>query len=83
MAPARGQTTSITDFYALNAHRILRDFIRRGWPATIKDVPEMVRPYWTFRDELNVCDDILMKEQQVIIPKSMQKEMLMRIHEGQ
>lgn len=61
---------------------VLKDFIRRGWPTTIKDVPEMVRPYWTFRDELTVCDDILMKGQQVIIPKSMQKEMLMRTHEG-
>ena len=59
----------------------LKHVIRDGWPDRIADVPEIVRPYWTIRDELYEAKDILFKGLKVIIPKALQKEMLALIHE--
>ena len=38
--------------------------------------------YFEFRDELSVIDGILLKGSRIVIPMSMQSEMLHRIHEG-
>ena len=59
----------------------LKHVIRDGWPDRIADVPQIVRPYWTIRDELYEAKDILFKGFKVIIPKALQKEMLALIHE--
>ena len=39
-------------------------------------------PYWLFRDEISCVDGLLFKSHKVILPKSMQQEMLKQIHES-
>ena len=58
----------------------LASVIVTGWPETKKEVPEKCLPYWNYRDELSVCNDIIFKGEKVIIPNSMQQEMLRNIH---
>ena len=58
----------------------LASVITTGWPKTKQDVPAKCLPYWNYRDELSVCNDIIFKSEKVIIPKSMQQEMLHIIH---
>ena len=41
-----------------------------GWPARHTNVPRIARNYWDFRDELSIKDDLLMKDEWVIIPPS-------------
>ena len=54
--------------------------IVNGWPRDRASIPEYLRPYWTYRDELSVKNDIIYKGAQVMVPHSMQKDMLRKIH---
>ena len=35
---------------------LLKHTIMQGWPSSIKQVPPVLQPYWTFREELTVED---------------------------
>ena len=54
--------------------------VRGGWPDHKSATPLSIREYWPFRDEITMQDSIVFKAYSVIIPKSMRKEMLNRIH---
>ena len=56
--------------------------VYNGWPTNIKQVPEILKPYWTFRDEITTEDGIAMKGQRIIIPHSMQNMILTKLHAG-
>jgi hypothetical protein len=56
--------------------------ILSGWPAVKGDLPDEVKPYFTFRDDLVFCDGLLFKGNQLVVPKTMHSEMLSRIHES-
>ena len=61
----------------------LRDIIVHGWPETQKEVPKVLKPYWSYRDELSIDDGIILKgSEQVLIPRSMQPHILEAIHKG-
>ncbi|KAK3098958.1 hypothetical protein FSP39_024697 [Pinctada imbricata] len=59
----------------------LLHYVKEGWPDKFK-LPEEIKPYWTHRGELNEQRGLLMKGNRLVIPKSMQKEILSRIHTG-
>ena len=54
--------------------------IMTGWPTVKTSVDPLVRPYYSFKDELSVADDIVYKGQQAVIPSSMRPAMLEKIH---
>ena len=54
--------------------------ITQGWPDDRKQLPHPLRAYWTYRDELTTEDGLIYKGAQVMIPQSMQAEMLLKIH---
>lgn len=58
------------------------DYYYQGWPNVKNQVAAIVRPYWSFRDELHDIDGVLFRNDRVVIPLSLRKEMLKRIHEG-
>jgi len=60
----------------------LSTIIHTGWPAHLKDLPEELRPYWSFRDQLGIMDGIIFKGRQVIIPPSLREDILKQLHEG-
>ena len=60
----------------------LQTIVHTGWPDTIKEVPTDVRPYWSFRDEVAMESGVLFKGRQILIPQSMQKEILQQLHQG-
>lgn len=41
--------------------RTLRDFWINGWPNDKKEVPEIVRTFWPYRDEIHVQDDLIFR----------------------
>ena len=63
--------------YTLQA---LKEMVLSGWTAEQSRVPEKRKKYWTFREEIGLLNGILYKGQKVIIPQSMRKEMLKKIH---
>ena len=54
--------------------------IVHGWPKDRSVISESLRPYWSFRDDLSVQNGRTYKGMQVMVPQSMHKEMLRKIH---
>ena len=61
--------------------QLLQKTVQSGWPETKEYLPANLHPYWNFRDEIICNDGLLFKGNKIIIPKSMQQEMLDLIHE--
>ena len=58
----------------------LHKTVMTGWPNSKDEVKNNILPYWNYRDEITVKDGLLMKLDRVIIPRSMRKSMLQKIH---
>ncbi|KAI0230771.1 hypothetical protein LSAT2_018869, partial [Lamellibrachia satsuma] len=52
------------------------------WPDKRDNIPKPLRRYWCYRDELSVEDGLTMKGERVVIPESVQPEVLERLHAG-
>ena len=60
----------------------LMKYILSGWPIDGKNLSAKIKLYYAFRDELVIEDGIIVKQQRVVIPKSLQKEYLIELHRG-
>ena len=58
----------------------LMKLVEEGWPDEKAKIPSQCLPFWNFRDQISFSDGILFKGEKVIIPKSMQPDMLKTIH---
>lgn len=58
------------------------EYYKKGWPNNKREVDVSVRQYWIVRSELHVVKGILFRNSRVVIPPSLRKLMLKRIHEG-
>ena len=56
--------------------------VSEGWPKHDKDVSYDVRPYFTHNAHLSVLDGILTFDNRIVIPKTLQTDILERIHAG-
>ena len=72
----RDATTHDTDLAEL------RDVIVRGWPHTQYQLPESLRDFWNYRDELSVENGIILKGERVLIPEPMREDILKQLHTG-
>ena len=61
---------------------ILKHIIQQGWPKTVKEVPQEIQKYWTFRKELMIEDGLILKGMWIIITDKMREDILKQIHEG-
>ena len=52
----------------------LQQKVKASWPLNKATVPIACRPYWNFRDEISICDSVILKGETV------QNEMLKIIH---
>ena len=69
------QCTQADDELALLKHTIMQ-----GWPSSIKQVPPVLQPYWTFREELTVEDGLILKGTRIVIPNKKWEAILKLIH---
>lgn len=60
----------------------IKDYIQDGWPKQQKFVDKDVVPYYKIKEELTIVDDLILKGNQILIPKSMRRQMLEKLHEG-
>ena len=58
----------------------LWETILQGWPESKSDVPECVHPYFDFRDELTIQDQLVFKGAQLVVPAALRKEMMAVVH---
>ena len=64
------------------ARNLTMETIIQGWPDSIKDLPTDVRVFWSFCDELAVEDGIIFKGKQVLLPESLQANILAQLHQS-
>ena len=60
----------------------LRAVIVDEWPDSQRHLAAPLRPYWSFRDELAVEDGLITKDDRLVIPLSLQAEVLSKLHEA-
>eukprot|EP00057_Strongylocentrotus_purpuratus_P029010 XP_011683484.1 PREDICTED: uncharacterized protein K02A2.6-like [Strongylocentrotus purpuratus] len=58
----------------------LSRIIHDGWPDVIKQVPSSSRIHWSYREELGVANGIIFKGRQVLIPSTLQSDILEQLH---
>ncbi|ETW98423.1 MAG: hypothetical protein ETSY2_42830 [Candidatus Entotheonella gemina] len=56
-------------------------YCRIGWPGRTK-VDDALRPYWEVQGELTLQDNLLLCGTRIVVPASMQKETLEKLHAG-
>ena len=61
---------------------LLKHTITQGWPNNIKKVPNVLQPYWTFREELTVEDDLVLKGTRIVISNKKHEAVLKLTHKG-
>ena len=61
---------------------ILNAVTMTGWPDERKSVPEEIRGFWSYREEVTADNGVLFKLDQVIVPSSLRAEMLRKIHKA-
>ncbi len=58
----------------------LLNLVMEGWPRDKTQVLPLCREYWPYRDEISCQDGILYRGNRVVIPTSLRKMMLERVH---
>lgn len=53
-----------------------------GWPHEKLLVPNNIRKYWTFRDELSYYEGLVFRAHQIVVPGSLRPLMLKYVHAG-
>ena len=69
---------------ATAADRALQELsktIRNGWPELREQVPNEIKNFWNYRDEIHEIDGVLFKGEKIIVPESLKQSMLSLIHE--
>ena len=51
------------------------------WPDK-KFIPPVLIPYYQARESLTVCNDLLLFNERIVVPKALRKETLQRVHSG-
>ena len=59
----------------------VREYCKTGWPKKQR-VPLHLTPYWKVKDNLTICNNLLLYNSRIVIPKSLQRETLQSIHSG-
>ena len=83
-------TTNISDCMtihklqqATSQDKLLQHFqehIIRGWPEHRDDLPQDMRTYWTFCDDMAVIDRVILKGKHVVIPEVLSRQALEQPH---
>ena len=60
----------------------LAETIVAGWHENVSVVPNVLRPYHQYHNEMTVEDGLILKGEALIIPPAEREKILHRIHEG-
>jgi transposase InsO family protein len=64
------------DVVMTNLYNVIKD----GWPEHTNKVPDTLKTYWKYRDELTTHQGLILKGSRVVVPLELRKEMLKRLH---
>jgi transposase InsO family protein len=58
----------------------LRSVIQHGWPKNRSNLDQCLYPFYDMRDELTIQEELIFKGQQLVVPASLRKELMVVIH---
>ena len=58
----------------------LRNKVANGWPEGKSQVEPEICPYWKIKKQISANGDLLLRQDRVIVPISLRKEVLSQIH---
>ena len=61
---------------------ILKGYIHNGWPKKAKECHPQVAAYWGMQEDLTTINDIVFRNEQVVIPTSLRAMIKEKIHSG-
>ena len=60
----------------------VKDYVQQGWPRNKKDLDPQVQPYYQYCNEITTANDLLLRNERIIVPNTMRPEMRTKIHAG-
>ena len=72
----------ISAVQADDAMQILISYIQHGWPDRRNMCIEPLKPFWAVRHDLTTHDGLILRNNQIVIPVTMRKQVLNVIHTG-
>ena len=54
--------------------------VLEGWPSTQAEVPQQIRTCFSFKEEITVQNGLLFKDDRIIVPAKLRKEMMEKVH---
>ncbi|VDI44154.1 Hypothetical predicted protein [Mytilus galloprovincialis] len=61
--------------------KTLRLYCKEGWPEK-SSLSDSLKPYWSLQGEFTIIGNMLLKADRLVIPRSLQDEILERLHDG-
>ena len=58
----------------------LKTTVISGWSERKFQVDPILREYWKIKEAISVCDDVLLRNDKLIVPSSLREEMLSQFH---
>ncbi|CAI6376903.1 unnamed protein product [Macrosiphum euphorbiae] len=58
---------------------VIKKWVVSGWPCYSK-IPDNLKAYWNVRNSLIISNGLLLKDNKIVVPLSLQKEVLNKIH---
>jgi hypothetical protein len=62
--------------------KMLMNRVHNGWPTAYRSVPDMIKPFYAFRDELVIVDDVVTKGDKVVVPTKLRENYMQQAHQG-
>ena len=60
--------------------QLLKVVTLTGWPAEKKDLPAVLNPCYSYRDELAVYDGLIFRGERLVIPKALRYQTMKQLH---
>ena len=60
--------------------QLLKEVILTGWPADKKILPAVLNPYYSYRDELSVYDELIFRGERLVIPHALRYQTMKQLH---
>ena len=60
--------------------QLLKEVILTGWPADKKSPPGVLNPYYSYQDELSVCDGLIFRGERLVIPHALRYQTIKQLH---
>ena len=58
----------------------LQEHIIRGWPEHRDKIPQGMRVYWMFHNDMAVIAIVILKNRHMVIPETLQRQTLEQLH---